>query len=53
MGATKTKYHITYTDEDENEDVLEVSAYSREQALFISGVEDCVSIEEAVRRDRL
>ena len=43
------KYVITYLDEDGNEEVMEVIAYSRQQAVFLSGKEDCiVDAEETV-----
>lgn len=48
----KGLYHLTYIKEDGETEVLEVPAYSTEQARFLSGIEekDIVDVEEAVRK---
>ena len=48
----KGLYHLTYVNADGEEEVLEVPAYSTEQARFLSGIEekDIVEVEEAVRK---
>ena len=48
----KGLYLFTYLNDEGEEDVLEVPAYSREQAEFLSGIteKDIVEVEEAVRK---
>lgn len=51
MGnVTRKIYLITYLDEDGEEEVMEVPAYSPEQATFLAG-EDILSCEEVVKKE--
>ena len=52
VSMNKGLYHLTYIKEDGETEVLEVPAYSTEQARFLSGIEekDIVDVEEAVRK---
>lgn len=51
MGKIARKiYLITYLNEDGEEEIMEVPAYSAEQAAFLAG--DCVlSCEEVMRKE--
>lgn len=49
---TKHVYVVSYYDEEGNERLIEVPAYSAEQAEFLSGRGNVISVEETVRKDR-
>lgn len=49
---TKHVYVVSYYDEEGNERLMEVPAYSAEQAEFLSGRGNVISVEETVRKDR-
>ncbi len=48
---TKRKYLLTYYNARGEEDIIEVPAYSAEQAEELSGIGTVIAVEETVRKD--
>lgn len=48
---TKRKYLLTYYNAQGEEDIIEVPAYSAEQAEELSGIGTVIAVEETVRKD--
>lgn len=49
---TKHMYVVNYYDEEGNEQLIEIPAYSAAQAELLSGKGTVISVEETVRKDR-
>lgn len=51
MSVKKSLYLLTYVNEDGEEELLEVPAYSADQAEFLSGgIGRCISCEKTVHK---
>ena len=48
---TKRKYLLTYYNARGEEDIIEIPAYSAEQAEELSGLGAVIAVEETVRKD--
>lgn len=48
---TKRKYLLTYYNAQGEEDIIEIQAYSAEQAEELSGIGTVIAVEETVRKD--
>ena len=48
---TKRKYLLSYYNAQGEEDIIEVTAYSAEQAEELSGIGTVFAVEETVRKD--